>query len=256
MSSVCARTDRVSGADRERFQPFPTKPPLRNQVDLSLIEIATRVDGRGPDRRVFPYVVDSVRRGEDDGFRQTGCSPNMQGGFMTLCNCKRHMRSSEYMRHPGGVWIAGVTSSGLYATHRRYLFYLMFARPVRSQAEMWARLPIEAREAKSASRHQLGELYEPKRNDLHGFGAFSPESYKRPIDGHTHLPNGEWRQDIDTTYGIRRPTLLLGDEELSFVWARTRLWLVENSKPLPRNPSGSENIASFLSRIRDEASRG
>jgi hypothetical protein len=59
-----------------------------------------------------------------------GCSPNVHGAVITLCNCKLYMRAAEYFHDPRGVWVAGVTIAGLTSKHRRYLFYLMFAQPV------------------------------------------------------------------------------------------------------------------------------
>lgn len=240
----------TAGADHGLFQPFPTAPPLRDQLDLLLQPLSDRIAGRFPARGVYPYVVASVRQGPDGRFRQTGCSPNIQGGVVTLCNCKHQMLTYVAFQEPTGVWVVGVTGGGLTGRHRRYLFFLMFARPVRSQAEMWRRLPPEAREAKAATRDPFGELYPPRREDLVSEQVFDPDNYLPPMVGHVHSHN--WQRDLAYAVGGRHPALLLGDPELSFIWSRPLVWLREPDGPLARNPVHSENIDRFLDRLCDE----
>lgn len=231
------------------IQPLPTQPPLRDQMDLSLEQLAERVGRTHPRRRVYPYVVATVKS-HHGKFAQTGGSPNFQGGFVTLCDCKHHLRSFRAICDPGGVWIAGITGPHVSARHRRYLYFLMYAEPVCSHAAMWHRLPESARAAKSAARDPFGDLYEPT-DDLRGEAAFHASNYRPPIGGHVHGDNDAWRIDIEKAYGDRRPCLLLGVPRLSFIWSRPGPWLVE-SRPLPRPPASSEEISAFLFRLRDE----
>ncbi len=219
------------------------------QLDLPLALLRERAGDEKPDRPVYPYVVATVksRRG---ALEQTGGSPNFQGGMITLCDCKHYLRSFATVCNPRGVWIAGITPPGVTTQHRRYLFYLMYATRVSSHAELWQHLPRTTREAKSAARDLLGDVYEPIAQ-LHGDAAFTAENYRRPIDGHVH-GRGTWRRDIEQTYGERHPCLLFGATTLSFIWTRPRLSLVERL-PLSRNPASSPTISAFLSRLRDDA---
>jgi hypothetical protein len=244
------RQPSTASSDARQFQPFPTERPLRDQLDLSLRLLGDLIAGRFPGQGVYPYVVASVRQGPDGRFRQTGCSPNIQGGVITLCNCKHQMRTYAAFHEAAGVWIAGLTGGRLTRRHRRYLFYLMFARPVQSQAEMWRDLPQECRDAKAATTDRFGEIYPPRLEGLVGQEAFDPGNYMPPMAGHVHSHN--WQRDLTYATGGRHPALMLGDATLSFIWSRPRRRLRESSSPLPRNPVHSENIRGFLDRLSDE----
>ncbi len=245
-------SDSITSGGRH-FQPFPTRLPLRAQLNLGKSRLESRIGELARDRRVYPYVVATVARGGDGVFRQEGCSPNLQGGIITLCDCKHHMRSSSYFADYRGVWIAGLTRGGLTAKHRRYLFYLMFARPVTSHAELWKSLRATTRMAKSARLDPLGDIYEPVRSGLEGDECFAADNYRRPVAGHVH--QHVWRRDLEQTYRKtrRRPVLLKGEPILSFIWSLPRLWLSERAGPLPRTPGRSENIAAFMNRLREES---
>jgi Nucleotide modification associated domain 3 len=169
---------------------------------------------------VYPYVVASVERRPDGGFAQFGTSPNFQGGVITLCACKHHMRSGARFRDPSGVWVAGISGAGVGGTSGRHLVYLMLVElRADSQAEMWERLEPDTREAKSASRHPLGDLYEPLRPVLAGDARYRVHHYRPPCIGHVHAA-GSWYSDIDIKYGSRRPVLLAGDPAQSWLWSR------------------------------------
>ena len=224
-------------------------------MDLSLTKLRAAVRRRDADRRVYPYVVRTVKIGQDGHFCQAGCSPNFQGGWVTLGACKHHMRSSSYVAQDDGAWIAGVTSGGVTPQRRRYLFYLMFATPVRSHAEMWSRLPAATRNAKSARLHSLGDLYQPRRAGLDGDQRFKSKNYFPPAESHGHKRSGTWPNDIDSRYGAHRAVLLLGKPERSFLWSHPQIWLREDeSTRLPRNPAGSDDIAAFLRRLDSQPS--
>lgn len=234
---------------RKVVQPFPVESPLREQLDLGLTLLCEHIGDEKPDRAVYPYVVATVKRPRAV-FEQTGGSPNFRGGVITLCDCKHYLRSFAPVCDERGVWIAGITGPGVSPRRRRYLFYLMYATPVSSHAELWRRLPAATRVAKSAARDAFGDVYEPV-GALAGDDVFTPERYRRPIAGHVHGENDEWWRDIEQTYGGRHPCLLVGEPVLSYIWTTPRLSLVERS-PLARNPTSSPSIGAFLSRLREE----
>ena len=236
-------------------QPFPKSGPLRKNFDLTLSALSRRIGESSDGRAVYPYVVATVH--DDEGrFQQTGCSPNLQGGVITLCACKHHLRAYRRVRSEKGVWIAGVTRGGL-IKKGRHLFYLMFARPFESHAELWQALGSRTRQAKSTAVHRLGDLYEPRTGGLKGEGRFEVNRYRPPKVGHVHhktTADRHWERDIDRSYGRgTRPVLLRGDPKLSFIWTKPQILLCENLKvPLPRNPMKSTSIKRFLQRLSQE----
>ena len=236
-------------------QPLPTSGPLTKNVDLSLASLRQRIEKSSDGRAVYPYVVASVHydRGR---FGQTGCSPNFQGGVITLCTCKHLLRTYRRVRKSEGVWIVGVTGSGL-VMRGRHLFYLMFARPFESHAGLWSHLGSRVSQAKSATRDRLGDMYEPQTVGLVGDERFRVSRYRPPIVGHVHRSSAsdhEWERDIDRTYRRgTRPVLLCCDSRLSFIWTKPQIPLRENANvPLPRNPTKSTSIQHFLRRLAQE----
>jgi hypothetical protein len=244
--------------DRTRVgpQPFPTTVPLGDRLDWSLERLIGEL-AYGPPRPVYPYVVASVERRPDGRFAQYGTSPNFQGGVVTLCACKHHMRSGSRFRDQDGVWVAGVTGAGIGGRGRRHLFYLMLvAARADSPAEMWDRLASEVREAKSASRHPLGDLYEPRCAGLTGDDRYDVTNYRAPLANHDHAAGSPpyWHADIDVRYGQRRPVLLAGDPHRSWLWSRPMIRLRESSsRRLPRTPATSDSLSGFLDRLQPES---
>jgi hypothetical protein len=224
-------------------------------MDWSLDRLIEEL-AEGSQRPVYPYVVASVERRPDGGHAQFGTSPNFQGGLLTLCACKHHMRCGSQFRHPGGVWVAGITAAGVGGGGGRYLFYLMLVgMRADSQVEMWEQLPYDVRDAKSASRHPLGDLFEPRRLGLTGEARYRVENYRPPCPDHDHAAGDppHWFSDVDTRYGTRRPVLLAGNPQRSWLWSRPMIRLQESSSgPLPRTPQSSETLAGFLDRLQGE----
>src|SRR5438876_941385 len=72
-------------------QPFPEtgSGPIRMNASLAVLRFNTPGAGKSP---VYCYVVDSIEDA-DRRYLQTGCSPNWQGGLITLCSCKHGMRT-------------------------------------------------------------------------------------------------------------------------------------------------------------------
>jgi hypothetical protein len=201
---------------------------------------------------VYPYVVATVTATPAGGFVQQGCSPNFQGEVVTLCDCKHQMRSYSVFRERAGVWVVGLTPSGVGRRGGRHLFYLTFASTrVESHADMWRTLGRVATDAKSATTQPLGDLYEPKDGALRGVGRFDPSKYRPPRNDHAHAGGWPpvWHWDINARYGRNRPMLLAGDPLESWLWSRPLIRLREPGSRLPRNPHHSPSLSDFLDRL-------
>jgi hypothetical protein len=214
-------------------QPFPKNGPLAENIDLSRKKLVETVAGL--DAAVYSYVVKSVRMDEQGKqFEQWGSAPNFQGGRLTLCTCKHQMRTNlETPEEWRGTWIAGFTSRSLRVAgapeRRHWLFYLTKVRAgYDSHAELWRNLPARTREQKSAKDTFLGDVFVP-RGRVSGDGRFDPARYYTP-SRHSHRRNScdtGWKNDIDywcvDRYG--RPSLLVGDPQLTFIWREPIIYL-------------------------------
>src|SRR5262249_40753817 len=78
-------------AEDHRGHPFPDPGTSAIPLDPSLSAIRAAV---GSGEELSCYIVESIK--DDDGrYRQEGCSPNWQGGVITLCACKHKMRAGR-----------------------------------------------------------------------------------------------------------------------------------------------------------------
>jgi hypothetical protein len=242
-SRDCRPAPTASRGGGKKYQPFPSSGPLVSQLDLSLEELVSALDG-ALDGPVYIYVVETAKW-DSARFVQVGNSPNFQGGVITLCACKHWMRARRDFLSHRFVWVAGVTSELAVAGRRsRHLFYLMLVRPDgrrRSQAEIWESLPRDVREAKSASLNLFGDLYEPLSAGLGGRELFRAENYYTPCHGHGHhtgkAPDA-WREDIDKQYGDLRPDMLKGDPAHSYLWTSPHIRFEEGTVSFRRNARG------------------
>ncbi len=203
------------------FQPFPSGSYLvrnRNR-DLRTIKFEISKD----DELIYYYVVATIKT-MDGTFVQEGCAPNFQGGFISLCTCKRNMRTFLCPDEWVGKWIAGF--SGLKAGGgRNALVYLMrVAHAYPSNAAAWnsKEIPESMKHAKSSCRSRFGDLYEPISEMI---DEYSPDHFRKPLIDHVHSQNDEWHKDIDyiNRFG-RRAALLYGDPEHSFFWDKPTIF--------------------------------
>ncbi len=203
----------------DSLQSYPRSGLLANNLNLDLGELLERV--RPGHDRVYYYVVKTVKY-RNGGFVQEGSAPNFQGGLVTLATCKRRMRAGKVAAFWKGIWIAGYTGIGEVGDGRNYLAYLMRVSHVfDSQRDLWLWLPEDARRAKAAEAHRLGDAFQPCDLDA---DPYDPEGYASPHPCHSHLEGDEWHEDIDCTrYFGRRPPLLVGDPEYSFLWNEPRI---------------------------------
>jgi len=196
------------------------------------------------DETVYAYVVASIDL-EDGKFIQTGSAPNFQGGLITLCTCKRRMRTFRTPENWKRTWIAGLCSlKG--AGDQQALFYLMRVEEAyESHRDLWAAIK-NARASKNAHTHRLGDLYEPRGDTK----PFDPDSYYRPVKNHSHRDRrrpDEWRDDINYT-GIseRRAALLVGDADRSYLWDQP--WLM-CPRVVGRAQKKFETLSKFLAQF-------
>ncbi len=107
-----------------------------------------------------------------------------------------------------------------------------------SQNALWQALSPKVRAAKSSRRHHKGDLYEPRRAsvctnclDPDCPTCFDPDSYYPPMIGHSHrkTASGEtWKGDIDSIYYRRRPALLVGKPDMTFLWTEPKIRFRKN----------------------------
>jgi len=175
-----------------------------------------------------------------------------------VCACKHRDRTARRFDGTKRLWVAGITPSD---HGRRYLLYLMLVRErYESQFDLWESLSAGAQAAKSASKHWLGDVYEPKRARLEDDERFDVGSYHEPRPGHAHRSTDApraWHEDI--AYRRGRPWMLVGDPRLSYIWSEPSILLDEPDGPgrETRNPAGhsTSSLPDSCRQIGDDASR-
>lgn len=168
---------------------------------------------------VYCYVVDSVRN-EDGRFVHRGSGPNFQGDMVTLCTCKHHMRTSLSPDDWQGRWVAGFTGVKAGEGKNALVYLTKVGYAFESHHDLWysEEISTETKRAKSATLSRLGDLFEPIDESS---DPFDHRDYRPPHIAHSHAPNNTWYGDVDRTgYGGRRPALLTGDPEATFLWDR------------------------------------
>lgn len=221
------------------FQIFPNKGQLHKNLNLDLETLLRRI--RGNDAIVYKYVITSVKKNEG-AFVQKGSGPNFQGDFITLCTCKPLMRCYKDIR--SGTWIAGFSSVKA-SNGKQALFYLMkIQQTFESHEDLWSdkKIPEKTKLAKAAHRHKCGDLYKPK---IWNRDRFNPENYEPPREGHSHKADNHWHKDIHYPDYLKRISkLLIGDQQLSFLWTRPILF---SEMIQSRAQKKYDNIQDFLS---------
>ena len=200
------------------YQHMPSQGRLAKSLNLPHEALLERIDPFLEDT-VYSYVVDTVEY-ENGRLYQTGSGPNFQGGMITLCSCKHLMRT--YPSIQPGVWIAGFTSYRV--MDRNWLFYLMrVSWAFESHRDFWFSDDVsgETKRAKAADSDRFGDIYQPVGESGN---PYSYRSYLEPCKNHVHCEPGDWRKDIQYMNQHRkRPALLVGDPEYSFLWDRISL---------------------------------
>ncbi len=195
-------------------QPFPQAMEPGRNLNLPLSRLSDCAAGQA---LVYSYVIASMRK-RDEEFVQTGCGPNFQGGLITLCTCKHRMRTFLDLDRWNGIWLAGFTSLPT-GDGANFLIYLMrVAQAFASQRDLWfsTAIPAGAKRAKAAHLDRFGDIYRPRARRI---DPWDKDGYVPPSRNHCHAES--WEKDI--TYegvGDRRPALLVGDPQNSFLWNR------------------------------------
>lgn len=211
---------------KSESQPFPTQGLLAHHCDLALADLHRRHGKQ--DALAYCYVLRTIHN-TGGIFEQRGSAPNWQGGLITLCTCKHHMRTFSEFLTRRGTWIAGFC--GVKAGEGRCaLVYLMkVAQTCESQYDLWRALSPDVRSTKAVHLmgNALGDLYKPRRR-LQDEERFDPNNFIPPCDDHSHMKHQEWHKDIDYEYRGRRPSLLVGDPAHSYLWKHPRLYFEGN----------------------------
>lgn len=203
---------------------MPSSGPLFGTMNLDFGSLTEQIGVIEGEDIVYCYIVRTVTS-RDGWFVQTGSGPNFQGGLITLCSCKHRMRTSKEPDAWNGVWIAGIAGAGTGEYSRDHLFYLMrVGHAFGSQRDLWQWLTEhvpEAAQAKRADVNRLGDVYRPQPSCEDPFNA---DEYVAPCSHHVHLRHGWYREDIDYVgFQHRRPALLVGDPDYSFLWSEPRV---------------------------------
>ncbi len=207
-------------------QPFPRSGPLARQMNRPYDELCAAFPSDAAE--VYAYVIATIGR-HGERFVQYGSGPNWQGGVLTLCTCKHWMRSFGTPEDWRGRWIAGFSGVRAGGGCNALVFLMRVGAAYDSQAALWRSdaLGVRARNAKAATRHRHGDLFEPKSA---GSDPYRSRSYHTPCRDHDHFPDRGWYGDVDYVgAGGHRPALLVGEVAQTYLWDTPRLFL---SKPI------------------------
>jgi hypothetical protein len=207
------------------YQPYPTTGRLASNMNLDLSNLKDKIFFEQAE--VYFYVVETIKN-QNGYFFQTGSAPNFQGDMVSLCTCKHFMRTSMDTEDWVDKWIAGF--SGVTADNRwNALVYLMkVGYAFKSQLSLWFsdEIPDETKQAKLSKISRFGDIYQPKSPMS---DEFAPQSYIYPVENHVHCNNNGWYNDINYKgYSGRKPALLIGDPDYSFLWSRPMIFYNDN----------------------------
>jgi hypothetical protein len=237
------------------YQHFPVSGSLAKNSNLCLKRLARAVNKEKA--TVYCYIIKSVKN-DNGSFRQQGCGPNWQGGLITLCTCKHYMRTFKNSEDWKGKWIAGFTSindggSRKDGSNRRNaLVYLMKVKGAfESHYDLWDKLPAKARMAKDANKkgNIHGDVFRPKDKQENS-DKYAHSLYCGPCELHDHFDSEEWHKDVNYSKPKKRhPSLLVGDENNSFLWEKPRIGAKEMLHRAPKKMSLGELLNSFLCEV-------
>lgn len=220
----CTVEEEVSCYTQKTYQTFPSSGILEENLNRDIPTVFGKLAANDDDGLVRSYILTTVLL-ENKKFIQRGSAPNWQGGMISLCTCMRQIRTyystEDWVNQ--NLWIAGF-SSLKQTPEGHYLIYLMKVhKAYDSQWDIWnSDLPPETKRAKSALKHILGDIYEPKGR-LRSEDIYNPSKYMAHKE-HIHLKDypSEFQKDIDYigAQTKRRPSLLVGMPELSFIWTK------------------------------------
>jgi len=127
-----------------------------------------------------------------------------------------------------GRWIAGFTGVAAGDGRNALVFLARIGAAYDSQAALWRSnaLGVRARNAKAATRHRHGDLFEPKSVES---DPYRPRAYHTPCRDHDHFPDRRWYGDIDYVgVGGRHPALLVAEVKQTYLWSGPTYYLQES----------------------------
>ncbi len=230
-------------ANENDYQPFPKSGRLAGNKNLSISTLRKHVTGQAT---VYYYIITSIKN-RDGHFIQTGCGPNFQGDYVTLCTCKHLMRTFLDTSNWRDKWVAGFTGVTT-GQGRNFLVYLMkVSQAFESHYDLWfdKHIPLKTKRAKAAHLHKLGDIYKPRRRVKNQFD-HDPQDYLPPHSNHVHARG--WERDV--VYRIRSgrvAALLVGNQMYSFLWNRP---MIEYVSKLHRGQKKCK-IHSLLGQLKE-----
>lgn len=210
----------VKQMNENDYQAMPRSGRLAKALNLDCEDLSEKIAPFRQDT-VYSYVIKTVEC-KDGRLRQWGSAPNFQGGLITLCSCMHRMRTSLQKTNSWkGLWIAGYTPKDL----GNHLFYLMrVSEAFASHHELWFSncIPKATRIKKAAHLDRFGDIYKPKSESV---DPYRYRDYIRPCKGHVHREPPHWHKDINYSKGYqqRKPALLVGHPEYSFLWDKPEI---------------------------------
>lgn len=190
------------------------KAPHESNLNLPLATLNDRLNENPAS--IYFYIVNSIEWNGSQ-LEQRGSAPNSDGGYFTLCTCKHFMRTFRAVTDWPGIWIGGFTAKPA-VTDRNFLVYLMHVGwAYSSQRDLWqsSAIPLRTKRAKAAHKNTHGDLFEPTSFDK---SEFDPTAYKPPAPQHSHAAHADWHKDVAYEKKGKRPALLVGTPDLTFVW--------------------------------------
>jgi hypothetical protein len=237
------------------FQPFPHTGRLQQNMNLSLCKLREIIGDT--QAKVYSYIVATVKNHNGD-FVQMGSAPNFQGGVISLCTCKHYMRTFLDVGQWPNIWIAGFTGTRV-GNKRNVLFYLMKVKyAFESHCDLWysENLSDTVKQAKLAhkNKNRFGDVFQPKSKLKDKRDEFDFEHYHPPVADHVHAPKDWWHKDINYTTGVRdrKPALLLGDPQYSFLWNKPTLFHLEKLYHGQRKDDLQPFLHDCLHEIKDK----
>jgi len=207
-------------ANEDNYQTFPKSGRLAGNKNLSLSTLRKHVNGQAT---VYYYIITSIKN-RDGHFIQTGCGPNFQGDWVTLCTCKHYMRTFLDASDWKDKWVAGFTGRPA-GQGRNFLVYLMkVSQAFKSHYDLWfdKHIPLKTKRAKAAHLHKLGDIYKPRRR-VKNQSDHHPQDYIPPHSNHVHAES--WNNDIAYCGCTNRyAALLVGEQKYSFLWSYPKIF--------------------------------
>lgn len=212
--------------DELDYQPSASVDQLAARTNLPLMRVREEVVAAPDVDRaiVYCYIVATIEQ-RQGRFVQRGSGPNFQGGAISLCTCKHHLRTFRDPANWPGIWIAGFTGVRAGRGSNALVYLMRVGHAFASHADLWGAraIPARVKRAKAAETHPLGDLFRPVSGRR---GPFDPRRYAAPHPDHAHRPGDGWHSDIDYTgRGGRRAALLVGDPRASYLWDQPTLFL-------------------------------